>query len=192
MATGIILAGGRGTRMPGDKSFMEVAGRRVISIQLDELGGLFEEFLIVGNIERMDRLSEFEARGVRVVEETVRGKGPLGGILSGLLLSRTEENFLLACDMPFVKRAAVEFTLRGLDGYEVAVPVMPEGLEPLHAAYSRSCLEAIEARVGRGELKVTGFYDDVKVNYIPWERLERFDQTGRMLFNVNSPEDIRT
>ena len=84
MATGLILAGGAGTRMPGDKAFMEVAGRRVIDIQLEILDGVFSELLIIGNQERMDRLSVFEREGVRVLEERVRGKGPLGGIASGL------------------------------------------------------------------------------------------------------------
>ena len=191
MATGIILAGGKSNRMPGDKAFMEVAGRRVISIQLEELSGLFDELVIVGNAERMASLSEYEAEGVRVIEETVRGKGPLGGIAGGLALSRSDENFVLACDMPFVRRAAVEFVLDGLTGHMVCVPETPGGLEPLHAAYRKGCLAVIEARLGAGELKVTGFYDDVSVNRIPWEEMERFDPTGRMLINVNSPDDIR-
>ena len=50
MATGIILAGGASRRMPGDKAFMEVAGRRVIDIQLEVLDGIFGELLILSLI----------------------------------------------------------------------------------------------------------------------------------------------
>jgi molybdopterin-guanine dinucleotide biosynthesis protein A len=130
MATGIILAGGAGTRMPGDKAFMEVAGRRVIDIQLEILDGLFGEMLIVTNTARVKQLAALESQSVRVVEEPVGGKGPLGGILSGLMLSDSEENFVLACDMPFIKKDAAQFVVECLAGFQVAVPRTPEGLEP--------------------------------------------------------------
>lgn len=191
MATGIILAGGTSRRMPGDKAFMEVSGRRVIDVQLEVLAGLFEEVLIVGNTERMERLAIYEGKGVRVVEEPVRGHGPLGGILSGLLLSGSDANFVLACDMPFIERSAVAFMMESLEGYQVAVPDTPAGLEPLHAAYGRDCIETAGKQLESGGLKVTDFYAKVSVNYVPWEELTRFDPTGRLLFNINSPEDMR-
>jgi molybdopterin-guanine dinucleotide biosynthesis protein A len=193
MATGIILAGGASKRMPGDKAFMEVSGRRVIDIQLEVMRGLFEEILVVGNADRMSRLRVYEkvAPRVRVVEEPVGGKGPLGGILSGLMLSGSEDNFIVACDMPFIRREAIEMVLRRLDGHQVAVPATPKGLEPLHAAYARSCAPLIESQLAAGDLKVTDFFEKVDVEYIPWEELLRFDPTGRLLMNINEPEDMR-
>jgi molybdopterin-guanine dinucleotide biosynthesis protein A len=191
MATGIILAGGASRRMPVDKAFMEVMGRRVMDIQLEELDGLFEEMLIVGNRERMAALAVYSSREIRVVEEPVRGMGPLGGIVSGLMLTRSEENFVLACDMPFVRREAVGYILDCLEGYQVAVPATPKGMEPLHAAYRRDCLEAASGQLESGDLKVTDFYDLVSVRRVTWEELRGFDPTGRMLLNINSPEDMR-
>ena len=191
MATGIILAGGASTRMPGDKAFMEVGGRRVIDIQLEVTESLFEETLIVGNAERVDSLSVYRGSGVRVVEEPVSGKGPLGGILSGLQLSGTEENFVFACDMPFISREAIGFLLERLDDYQVAVPRTPKGLEPLHAAYHRDCIPVIERQLDYGNLKVTAFYHQVSVNYVQWEEMLRLDPTGRLVLNINSLEDMR-
>jgi len=191
MVTGIILAGGASTRMPGDKAFMEVSGRRVIDIQIEVMAGLFEEILIVGNAGRVDRLREYEARGVRVVEEPVAGKGPLGGMLSGLMLSKTRENFVLACDMPFIKRDAVSLVLERITGHQIAVPSTPVGLEPMHAAYDASCATVIERQLETGNLRVTDFFAKVDVDYIPWEELLRFDPTGRLLMNINEPEDMR-
>jgi molybdopterin-guanine dinucleotide biosynthesis protein A len=191
MASGIILAGGASTRMTGDKAFMEVAGRRVIDVQLEVLRGLFEEILVVTNLERLAWARGYEEEGVRVVSEPVSGAGPLGGILSGLMLSASQENFVLACDMPFIKREAVSLVMRRLTGYQVAVPRTDKGLEPLHAAYSRSCMPVIQRQVERGDLKVTGFYHRVRVIELPWEEFERLDETGRLLMNVNSPDDMR-
>ncbi len=191
MATGIILAGGASTRMHGDKAFMEVAGRRVIDVQLEVMDGLFEEILIVANAGRTLVLAGLERSGVRVLEEPVSGKGPLGGIMSGLVLSGSEQNFVLACDMPFVRREAILLVLRSLAGFQVAVPRTSKGLEPLHAAYERSCAEVIEPHLEEGNLKVTGFYGQVKVNEIPWEEFKRIDPSGMLLMNVNSPADMR-
>lgn len=191
MATGIILAGGSGTRMPGDKAFMEVGGRRVIDIELEVTSGLFTETLIVGNAQRIEALSVYRRGGVRVLEETVRQKGPLGGVLSGLELSNSEENFVMACDMPFIKREAIAYILGQLSGYQVAVPLTPEGLEPLHAAYRKDCSGAIRRQVDSGNLKVTDFFDEVTVNYVGWEELLVHDPTGRLMLNINSPEDMR-
>jgi molybdenum cofactor guanylyltransferase len=191
MATGIILAGGAGTRMPGDKAFMEVGGRRVIDIQLEVTSGLFTETLVVGNAERIEALSVYRCGGVRVLEEPVRRKGPLGGVLSGLELSGSEENFVMACDMPFVKREAIAYVLEQLSGFQVAVPLTPKGLEPLHAAYRKDCSGVIRRQIDSGNLKVTDFYDEVSVNYVSWDELLGCDPTGRLMLNVNSPEDMR-
>lgn len=191
MSIGIILAGGTSRRMPGDKAFMEVSGRRVIDIQIEVLDGLFDEILIVGNQRRIERLRVYERPGVRVVQEPVSGKGPLGGILSGLMLSRSDSNFVLACDMPFVQRDAAAYVLDRLEGFQVAVPSTPKGLEPLHAAYHSSCIEVIRQQLDEGDLKVTDFFARVRVNPVPWEDLLRFDPTGRLMMNINEPEDMR-
>ncbi|MFH1148852.1 MAG: molybdenum cofactor guanylyltransferase [Actinomycetota bacterium] len=190
-ATLIILAGGRSRRMPGDKALMEVGGRSVIDIQLEVTAGLFEETLLVVNEGRVGALARYEERGVRVLEETVRGMGPLGGIASGLELSKTRENFVLACDMPFIRREAVAFVLGCLPGYQVAVPRTSAGLEPLHAAYNRECLGAIQKQLELGDLRVTGFYHEVRVRFVEWEEIAPFDPTSRFLLNMNSPEDVR-
>jgi molybdopterin-guanine dinucleotide biosynthesis protein A len=190
MATGIILAGGSSTRMHADKAFMEVGGRRVIEAQLEVIDGLFEEVLIVANPGRTSRLAGYERAGVRVVEEPVGGKGPLGGILSGLMLSGSRANFVLACDMPFIRREAVLLVMESMAGLQVAVPRTPGGLEPLHAAYERSCAPVIERQLERGNLKVTGFFGRVNVREVPWEEFKRIDPSGRLLANINSPEDM--
>lgn len=191
MPTGIILAGGTSKRMPGDKAFMEISGHRVIDIEIDVMKGIFDEILIVGNTERMEMLARYERKGVRIVEETVRGKGALGGILSGLELSGAAEIFVAACDMPFMNRSAVEFIIEDLHGYMAAVPDTPEGLEPLHAAYHRDCMEIMRDHLRSGNLKISDFLEKVPVNYVPLEKLKQFDPSGRLLLNINSPVDMR-
>jgi len=79
MATGIILAGGASTRMPGDKAFMDVGGRRVIDIQLEAIDGLFTETLIVGNAERMEGLSVYRGEVSAWSRSRFARRGPWAG-----------------------------------------------------------------------------------------------------------------
>ena len=79
-----------------------------------------------------------------------------------------------------------------LEGCQVAVPDTPKGLEPLHAAYRRDCIDAALAQIEEGNNKVTDFYRKVAVRLIPWREMLRFDPTGRLMLNINSPEDLRT
>jgi len=98
---------------------------------------------------------------------------------------------LVACDMPFIRREAVALVLAGLAGHDVAVPATPSGLEPLHAAYRKSCAPVIASQLEEGDLKVTDFFEKVDVRYVPWEELLRIDPGGRLLTNVNEPDDMR-
>lgn len=191
MASGAILAGGAGTRMPGDKVFMEVSGRRVIDIQLEVLRPLCRHIQVIGNCERMEKLGVYCSEGVEVVEESVRGMGPLGGIASALELSREQEVFVVACDMPFIRPGAVALVLDGLKGFDVSVPRTAAGIEPLHAAYRTGCLPVIMDQLQGGNLKVSGFFSRVKVNYIPFHEPFEHDPRGRLLVNINTPEDMR-
>ncbi len=188
----LILAGGRGKRFKGNKALLKVGGKWVIDIQIEELNPLFEEFLIVTNSEDYGPVNFLEREGVRVIEETVSGQGPLGGILSGLEASRYDKNFVIACDMPFVRRNAVSYVLKRLDGSDcdVCVPQTPKGLEPLFAAYRKTCIPAIKEEIKSGNLKVTGFMHRVVVCEISWEELEIYDPSGAIFMNINTKSEL--
>ena len=62
--------------------------------------------------------------------------------------------------------------------------------EPTHALYSRECLPFIEERLKAGELKITGFYDRVRVRYVEEREIRKFDPELLSFFNVNSPQDL--
>ncbi|MFH1847664.1 MAG: molybdenum cofactor guanylyltransferase, partial [Candidatus Omnitrophota bacterium] len=101
---GVILAGGKNTRMGTHKAFLRVDGVRIIDRILEVFKPLFDEILIV--TDNKDNFTEF--KDVKVVDDLVRERGPLGGIYTGLKMIAGGKAFFSACDMPFLHNGLVE------------------------------------------------------------------------------------
>ncbi len=184
--TGIILAGGRASRMGGiNKAFIEVGGERLVDRTMRIYRSFFREIILSTN-SPLEYL-EFDAR---IVTDIHRGKGPLGGIHAGLLHANCEQVFVSACDMPYLSEGFIRHMIAQAKGYDLVVPVTANGFESLHAIYSRKCLPVIESQIERGELKVSLLFRKFKTREIPVEEIRRFDPEGRLFCNLNRPDDL--
>src|SRR3989338_7407536 len=97
--TGIILAGGRSTRMGEDKSFLEVSGKTLLENAVDSLSPICKKLLIITNTPL-----PCHRYGIETHADIIKERGPLGGIYTGLIFSGERYNFVVACDMPFIDR----------------------------------------------------------------------------------------
>ena len=185
-ATGIILAGGKNTRMGENKAFLEIDGERLINRTLAIFGQIFSEIMIVTN----DPLSYTAFADAAIVTDIYKEKGPLGGIYTGLFYSKNNYAFVCPCDMPFLNKGFVEYLLAQTGKYDVIVPALAEGYQPLHAVYSRNCLPSIKRLLLLDKLKITGFYRDMRVLAISEEQIRPFNKDGRLFQNLNTPEDL--
>ncbi|MDD5712272.1 MAG: molybdenum cofactor guanylyltransferase [Smithellaceae bacterium] len=183
--TGIILAGGKSSRLGKDKAFLEINGKSLIDRTVKVFRGIFSEIIIVAN-----KPHSFLEPGVEIVTDIYPGKGALGGIYSGLFFARNERAFVAPCDMPFLNEAFIQFMVDQSDDYDVVVPNGSAGLEPLHAVYSRRCLSAIRAALGKDHLKITGFYKGLRLLQIPAAEIAPFDASGRLFRNINRLSDL--
>jgi len=183
--TGIILAGGRNRRIATNKALLTVGDRSIIATTLETMAPIFEETLIVTN-----QPEEYAFLDVTTVGDVFPQKGPLGGLYSGLTASKSEHNFVVACDMPFLNSRLILYMLQSIGGCDVVVPLLEAGLEPLHAVYSKACLGPILAHLNKGDLRVQSFYGDVRTNYIRQAEIERFDPELKAFFNINCREDF--
>ncbi len=183
--TGIILSGGRSARMGKNKAFLRVGGERLIDRTVRLFRAVFREVIIV-TASPLDYLDQETV----IVTDILPKRGALGGIYTGLFYTGEEQAFVAACDMPFLNRSFLEYMASLATGYDIVVPAPPDGLQPLHAVYSRRCLPAIRDLLERKRLKITDFYPGHKLRTISPEVLRSFDPEGRMFMNVNTPEDI--
>ncbi|MCH8191964.1 MAG: molybdenum cofactor guanylyltransferase [Chloroflexi bacterium] len=187
--TGVVLAGGRSRRLGRDKRLEPFAGQPLLSRVMARLAPVCDALVAVVADETMEDGLPLPA-GATLVADRYPGKGSLGGIYTGLAAASTPWAFVVACDMPFLNASLIEHMLSLRRGHDVVVPILDGRPEPTHAAYAQACLPAIKHRLERDQLKIIGFFDDVRVRYVPEDELRRFDPDLLTFFNINTQADL--
>lgn len=185
-ATGIILAGGKNSRIGTEKAFLEAQeGQLLIDNILYHFRRIFPDIIIVTNNPKA--YLKFK---VKVAEDLIKDKGPLGGIFSGLCFSNNELNFVVACDMPFINSDLIRYILKKPKEYDVVVPKIRGKAESLFARYSKTALPTIFSNLMKSQLKIQEVLKKLNVLKIDLEEIERFDPEGLSFFNINTKEDF--
>lgn len=184
--TGVIQAGGKGARMGGvAKGLLPLGGRRIIERVLAALVPAVDDVLVVTNTPDL-----YAFLGLPMVSDAFPDHGSLGGIYTGLRAAAGAGALTVACDMPFVEPAVVRLVAARAGDGDVVIPRVGRKLETMHALYAKPCLAAMEACLRDGRLKITGFFDRVRVVEIPEDEVARFGDPARVFMNVNTPGDL--
>ena len=179
--TGVVMAGGQATRFGGQPKGLElIRGTRIVDRVVAALRAVVDDLLLVANDPRADAWLP----GVRTVADVLPGNGSLGGIYSALVHARTPV-VLVAWDMPFVTAALLKPLLAHDTDVVVYQSRSTRGVEPLCAFYRPSCIEPIKRRIDEGDLRVVGFFDDVRVTRLPPP-----PDPDLTFMNVNTPSDL--
>jgi len=182
--TGIVLAGGKSSRMGTNKAFLEWQGQPLIERSLQVLRPIFSEIIISTNNPEL-----YSRYGVKTVQDIFVDQGPLGGLHACLREAQYDYSFFVACDMPFLGPEVIRF-LAGLTGKEsVIVPEVDGGLHPLHAFYHKKCLSIIQKKLEAKRLKLTEIYQECTVRYVREEELQGFSHIKRSFSNINTPQE---
>lgn len=185
--TAAILAGGEARRLGRiDKSALVVGAASILDRQLAVLRGLTPHILIVAS----DRARVQAApAGVRLVVDRVPGAAALGGLYTALEEAATDQVLVMGCDMPFLNAPFVSYLAeRGRD-VDVAVPRDDRGRHPLCASYARRTAAHFRARIDAGALRVGDALEGLDVRELGPDELAPFNRDGRLLLNVNTPDD---
>ncbi len=185
--TGIILSGGRSTRMGENKAFIEIEGAPIVSRIHNLFKELFKEVVIVTNQQEL-----FKNFDSKIYSDLLPNKGVLGGLYTGLFFSTFHYSFCVACDMPFIKKSLVQYIIKNIDGEDVVVPRTIDGLQPMHAVYSKNCLDPIINIIEQGKYKIIDIYNRVNVKIIEEKYFISIDPFRESFINVNTPEELRS
>jgi molybdopterin-guanine dinucleotide biosynthesis protein A len=182
--TGIILAGGKSSRMGHDKGLLELGGRKLAEIAAGNLSHICSDIIISANDPA------YQQFGYRVIPDIHTGIGPIGGLYSALSASKTSLNLVLSVDLPFVNKGLLEYLVSRVEDYQAAVPVSGNNYyEPLCAVYDRSVLSVIEKCIEDQEYKMQRFLDKVYLNKIVIsDNLPFF--TPHQFLNLNTTDDF--
>jgi molybdopterin-guanine dinucleotide biosynthesis protein A len=184
--TGVIQAGGKSTRMGGDpKALMELGGRRIVERVLDVMRQVAERVLLVTNTPDL-----YAYLGLPMVPDVFPEGGSLGGIYSGLRAAPGDAAFTVACDMPFLSAAVARLVVGRAGEADVVAPRIGEQWETLHACYGKACLGPMERCLRAGRLKITGFFDEVRVLAVSEAEIAAVGDPGVVFMNVNTPAEL--
>ncbi len=186
MPSAAILAGGCARRFEGrDKSALLVEGRTILERQLDALGPLTTDILIVG---RDVGGLQTAARRLRVIADRLPDRGPLGGLDAALTEAAEPVVVVLACDMPFVTTRLLEHLVAAAGDADAAVPRDARGDHPLCAAYTRRCRDAVRRHLAQGRFAVKDLLPALRVHTVTEAELRLFGDPHRLLANINTPD----
>jgi molybdenum cofactor guanylyltransferase len=183
---GVILAGGRASRMGGrDKAFAAVNGEPIAVRTVRLFQSLFPQVIVSTN--RPDR---FRVLDVETVGDLHPGCGPLAGIQAAMLASRYPRIFVVACDMPGLDADVIRFLLARDGDADAIVPQWEDDIEPLHALYAVRCLPTVERCLAGGRHALREFLPLVRVDWVTEAELRGVRGIAQSLTNVNTPEEL--
>jgi molybdopterin-guanine dinucleotide biosynthesis protein A len=191
-ALGVISAGGRSSRFGSPKALAMVGGLRVVdraAAALRTVTGAESVCCIANDAALADAI------GLPWRPDALPGIGALAGVHAGLLWARergAHGAIVVGCDMPFVAAPLLRELLARSDDADLVIPASdgPRGVEPLCAWYGDACVEAIEAAAARGDARMIGFHDAVRVVKLPLDAVRQHGDPARIFLNLNTPEDL--
>jgi molybdopterin-guanine dinucleotide biosynthesis protein A len=184
--TGIILAGGKSSRMRTDKGLQKLCGKPLISYSIKALSVICRTIIISTSSDA------YQSFGYKTVADEIPGIGPIGGIYSALKQSKTEKNLVLSCDLPFASKELLSFILKSSEGYKVAVPWQGnQHYEPLCGFYHLSILDQIQEFIQNGNYKLPDLFEKIAINRLVINNELDF-YTEKLFLNVNSKHDLAT
>ncbi|BDG02198.1 molybdenum cofactor guanylyltransferase [Anaeromyxobacter oryzae] len=183
--TGVLVAGGRATRMGGvPKGLLVLDGEPIAARALRLFRRLFDDVLVVANDP-----APYAALGARIVPDVVPGKGAPGGVHAALSAASTDWVFAAACDLPFLDERPIRWLAERRGGAAAVLVRFGGRLEPLHACWSRACLPVLDGLLRAGDPSLRAVAAAVGARVIEEAEWRTVDPAGRAFENVNTPED---
>src|SRR5580693_1198419 len=195
-SAGVVLAGGRSSRMGTPKAALEWHGSTLLRRTTGILARVTDGPVIV--VRAAGQALPALPPDVEVVDDPREGKGPVQGIAAGLaaLAGRADIAFISSTDMPFLHPAFVRRVLRAVqDGADVGLPIARGYPQPLAAAYRTTLAPVAERLVADGRLRPAFLFDECSVDRLDEPALRAdpvlaaFDPALDSVVNVNEPAD---
>lgn len=197
-AGGVVLVGGRSTRMGAPKAWLDWRGSTLLATTCAVLLGAVDGPVLVVRSPGQS-LPPLPA-SVEVYEDPQEGLGPVQGLAVGLrmLAGRADIAFACSTDLPFLDGSFVRCVLRELrqsPAAEAVVPVVGGRAHPLAAAYRASLAGPAEAAVAAGDLRLLTFLAGRRVRHLGTDELLRdpevaaSDSSLLSVTNINDPQD---
>ncbi len=181
--TGIILCGGKSSRMGKNKALLKINEKYIISYVIDTLRPFCDEIILSTNTKELDFL------GFQTVNDKLNNIGPISGIFSSLQESKNEINIILSCDTPFINHYLVTELLSNSENCDMVLPEFNSHLQPMTGIFKKIILPVIEREINSGNYIPPRIFEKTNLNKLKIKDKDPFYHK-HLFFNVNSPEDF--
>ncbi len=195
----IILCGGQSRRMGQDKGSMLIQDKPMIKHILSTLNNEINEAIIVLNDKK--RIAKYKqfidpkdyAYKINFVEDEIKNKGPLPGLMTGLENITGQYSLVLPCDSPYVTKNYINTIFNEInEDYQAIVPYHDsenklKTSEPLHSIYSKSIVPEIEDLISEDTLHIKGLIKKIETKFVLIDNKKILKKEFR---NLNRPSDI--
>jgi molybdopterin-guanine dinucleotide biosynthesis protein A len=178
--TGIILAGGKSSRMGQDKGLMLLDDKPMIQHVIAALKPVVDEIIIISNQKGYDIF------GYPVYEDLIKDKGPLAGISTGLHHANFDNSVVLSCDTPFVNSSLLSLLINNSKDFEITIPKNNDKTHQLIGIFSKSCMEKFNNCIENNHLRASSVFESLNLNVVD---ASHFDK--KIFTNINTQYDIK-
>jgi molybdopterin-guanine dinucleotide biosynthesis protein A len=190
--TGIILSGGKSSRMGTDKALLKLGDESIIERMTKLMKSIFNQVFIVTNTP-----DDYRYLRVPLYEDIHKHKGPLSGIHSGLVHSSTNKNFFISCDLPLVSEELIKYIIEFKSDKLTRYCFASGRNHYLAGIYRKELLPEIERIFASGasssekkdqQFSIQNLLKNIETEAIQIENLPFYND--ELFFNLNTQEDL--
>ncbi len=178
--TGIILAGGKSSRMGTEKGLIIYKNKPFVEHIIEAMSPLVDNIIIISNNKA------YESFGFKCYEDLIKNTGPLAGIYTGLRYSKTDNNLIVSCDIPLIKTAVLQKLIDQKNDTSEVIQLQSQGKNmPLIALYKKSCEVIFMEELYQNQKKVQKALKKCNVKTVIID-----GSLEQVTANINTPEDL--
>lgn len=181
--TGVVLVGGKSSRMGRDKATLPIDGEPLVNKVLAALRTCLPDLILIGN--RPERFDKYELP----IFPDIHPGSALGGLHTGLSRAKTPYIFASACDLPFASPHILRYLISVGDGFDATVPLSGEHPEPLFSLYHKNCLDPMEQLLKAGNYRIRDLFPLVRTRFVPEAEFAGTGEGERPFLNINTVDE---
>ncbi len=175
---GIILAGGKSSRMGQDKAMMRIGDKTLIERVYDIINNFTSEIIISSNTDNYDFLK------CKIIPDIYKNIGPISGIHASLKNAKYDRNIIISCDTPFVSKYIIAELIKVSDNYDITISRNNEFIEPLIGIYSKNIIDNLEKAISNKNYSITKVIYSSKSNIVEIDK-SILEKSRNCFININ-------
>ncbi len=181
--TGILLAGGRSSRMGYDKALIKLGHYRVIELVARTMHVVCDQIILSANS------TDYDFLGLQRVSDEVKNIGPIAGLHASLKHCSSNKALVVSCDVPFVSVDLLTHLIEKAESDDTTILMHRQKKHPLIAIYRKSILPHLETAIKQKKYKLLNVIAQSKHSEIQIDRkLAFYDEN--LFLNLNTPEEL--